>query len=219
MDWIPASFLIASTSGGFSVTALPPPKLMPPLRWLLGRTLSTFVPILAVCSFVAWEAPCAMAIIVITAPTPMMIPSIVRKERSLLDASACSATLTSSQTGMPPLTASRGGAVPAVSLRSNVVILSLPRWVLGIGCWVLGGTGCSFPSQHPTPDTQHRGEQPMKIKWYGHACFRIEGRPTGSGGPTVAVVTDPYTPEVSGYDPIPEPADVVIMSSATDAFH
>jgi L-ascorbate metabolism protein UlaG (beta-lactamase superfamily) len=35
----------------------------------------------------------------------------------------------------------------------------------------------------------------------------------------VAIVTDPYTPEVSGYDPIPEPADIVIMSSATDSFH
>ena len=52
----------------------------------------------------------------------------------------------------------------------------------------------------------------MKIKWYGHACFRIEG-----GG--ISVVTDPYTPEVAGLDPVDEPADVVIMSSATDRFH
>jgi L-ascorbate metabolism protein UlaG (beta-lactamase superfamily) len=52
----------------------------------------------------------------------------------------------------------------------------------------------------------------MKIKWYGHACFRIEG-----GG--VSIVTDPYTPEVAGLDPVEEPADVVIMSSATDRFH
>ena len=52
----------------------------------------------------------------------------------------------------------------------------------------------------------------MKIKWYGHACFRIEG-----GG--VSIVTDPYTPEVAGLDPVDEPADVVIMSSATDRFH
>jgi L-ascorbate metabolism protein UlaG (beta-lactamase superfamily) len=28
----------------------------------------------------------------------------------------------------------------------------------------------------------------MKIKWYGHACFRIEGE-------GIAIVTDPYTPE------------------------
>jgi L-ascorbate metabolism protein UlaG (beta-lactamase superfamily) len=59
----------------------------------------------------------------------------------------------------------------------------------------------------------------MKVKWYGHACFRLEGRPEGNGGQQVAIVTDPYTPEISGYDPIPEPADVVIMSSATDTFH
>jgi L-ascorbate metabolism protein UlaG (beta-lactamase superfamily) len=52
----------------------------------------------------------------------------------------------------------------------------------------------------------------MKIKWYGHACFRIEGD-------SVAVVTDPYTPEIAGLDPVEEPADVVITSSATDRFH
>jgi L-ascorbate metabolism protein UlaG (beta-lactamase superfamily) len=52
----------------------------------------------------------------------------------------------------------------------------------------------------------------MKIKWYGHACFRIEG-----GG--VSIVTDPYTPEVAGLDPMEELADVVIMSSSIDWFH
>jgi L-ascorbate metabolism protein UlaG (beta-lactamase superfamily) len=52
----------------------------------------------------------------------------------------------------------------------------------------------------------------MKIKWYGHACFRIEGY-------GINIVTDPYTPEVAGLDPVDEPADVVIMSSATDKFH
>lgn len=52
----------------------------------------------------------------------------------------------------------------------------------------------------------------MKIKWYGHACFRVEGD-------GVSVVTDPYTPEAAGLDPVDEPADVVVMSSATDRFH
>jgi L-ascorbate metabolism protein UlaG (beta-lactamase superfamily) len=52
----------------------------------------------------------------------------------------------------------------------------------------------------------------VKIKWYGHACFRIEGE-------GISIVTDPYTPEVAGLDPVDEPADVVIMSSATDRFH
>ncbi len=59
----------------------------------------------------------------------------------------------------------------------------------------------------------------MKITFYAHASFRLEGENTE--GETVAVVTDPYTPgpEVSNFDPIAEPADVVIMSSATDRFH
>jgi L-ascorbate metabolism protein UlaG (beta-lactamase superfamily) len=52
----------------------------------------------------------------------------------------------------------------------------------------------------------------MKIKWYGHACFSIEGDDT-------IIVTDPYTPEVAGLDPVDEPANVVVMSSATDRFH
>jgi L-ascorbate metabolism protein UlaG (beta-lactamase superfamily) len=52
----------------------------------------------------------------------------------------------------------------------------------------------------------------MKIKWYGHACFRIEGD-------GISIVTDPYTPEAAGLDPIDEPASVVVMSSATDRFH
>lgn len=54
----------------------------------------------------------------------------------------------------------------------------------------------------------------MKIKFYAHAAFRLEGD-------GLIVVTDPYTPgpEVSGFEPIDEPADIVIMSSATDRFH
>lgn len=43
-------------------------------------------------------------------------------------------------------------------------------------------------------------------------CFGIEGDDT-------VVVIDPYTPEVAGLDPMHEPADVVVMSSATDKFH
>lgn len=54
----------------------------------------------------------------------------------------------------------------------------------------------------------------MKITFYAHASFRLEG----SG---LTVVTDPYTPGPggAGFDPINEPADLVIMSSATDRFH
>ena len=52
----------------------------------------------------------------------------------------------------------------------------------------------------------------MKIKWYGHACFRIEGD-------NIVIVSDPYTPEVAGLNPVDEPADVVVMCSDTDRFH
>ena len=41
---------------------------------------------------IAFRAPVPSAIIVITAPTPMMIPSAVSSERSLLTRIACSAT-------------------------------------------------------------------------------------------------------------------------------
>jgi L-ascorbate metabolism protein UlaG (beta-lactamase superfamily) len=52
----------------------------------------------------------------------------------------------------------------------------------------------------------------MKVKFYAHASFRLEGD-------GIAIVTDPFTPAKSGFDPIDEPADLVIMSSATDDFH
>ena len=54
----------------------------------------------------------------------------------------------------------------------------------------------------------------MNITFYAHASFRLEGD-------GLAVVTDPYTPgpQGSGFDPINESADIVIMSSTTDRFH
>ncbi len=57
----------------------------------------------------------------------------------------------------------------------------------------------------------------MKIKFYAHASFRLEGET--DDGHHVTVVTDPYTPHLSHFDPIEEPADIVLMSSATDNFH
>lgn len=52
----------------------------------------------------------------------------------------------------------------------------------------------------------------MKITFYAHASFRLEAD-------GIAVVTDPFSPEKSGFDPINEKADVVLMSSDTDDFH
>ena len=54
----------------------------------------------------------------------------------------------------------------------------------------------------------------MKIRFYAHVSFRLEAD-------GLSVITDPYTPgsQNPGFDPIDEPADIVIMSSATDSFH
>jgi L-ascorbate metabolism protein UlaG (beta-lactamase superfamily) len=52
----------------------------------------------------------------------------------------------------------------------------------------------------------------MRTTFYAHASFRLET-------PEVSVITDPYTPGESGFTPIDESADLVIMSSATDRFH
>lgn len=54
----------------------------------------------------------------------------------------------------------------------------------------------------------------MKIRFYAHASFRLET-------PELTVITDPFTPgpNGSGFEPINEAADLVIMSSSTDSFH
>lgn len=46
----------------------------------------------------------------------------------------------------------------------------------------------------------------MEITWQGHSCFRINERGMA------AVVTDPYDPDVVGYDPGKLRADVVTVS-------
>ena len=53
----------------------------------------------------------------------------------------------------------------------------------------------------------------MKIKWYGHASFLI----TADDGTTI--ITDPYTPEEIGYQPIPDSPDIVVVSSDNDTAH
>jgi L-ascorbate metabolism protein UlaG (beta-lactamase superfamily) len=52
----------------------------------------------------------------------------------------------------------------------------------------------------------------MKIKWFAHASFLIEGD-------GLRIVTDPYMPEEMGFPPITEPADIVIRSSDDDRGH
>jgi len=53
----------------------------------------------------------------------------------------------------------------------------------------------------------------MKLKWYGHASFRI----TSDNGLTI--ITDPYTPELAGYSEFTEKADIVLTSSDDDDYH
>ncbi len=52
----------------------------------------------------------------------------------------------------------------------------------------------------------------MKIKWYAHACLRIEGD-------GVSIITDPYTPHKSGFAAVAETADIVVRSSDDDSAH
>ena len=53
----------------------------------------------------------------------------------------------------------------------------------------------------------------MRLTWYGHAAFLIE-----TGG--LRVILDPYrSPDSGGYEPINEPADVVVVSHENDRYH
>ena len=53
----------------------------------------------------------------------------------------------------------------------------------------------------------------MRITWYGHAAFLIE-----TNG--LRVILDPYrSPDSGGYEPIGDPADVVIVSHENDRYH
>jgi L-ascorbate metabolism protein UlaG (beta-lactamase superfamily) len=53
----------------------------------------------------------------------------------------------------------------------------------------------------------------MRITWYGHAAFLIE-----TGG--LRIILDPYrSPDCGGYEPVAEPADVVVVSHENDRYH
>lgn len=58
----------------------------------------------------------------------------------------------------------------------------------------------------------------MRITWYGHAAFAIEG--TTLPGHPCKVILDPYNyPECGGYLPIDEAADVVCVSHDNPRYH
>src|SRR5262245_38028024 len=53
----------------------------------------------------------------------------------------------------------------------------------------------------------------MRITWYGHAAFLIETR-------GLRIILDPYrSPDSGGYEPIAEPADLVVVSHENDRYH
>jgi len=53
----------------------------------------------------------------------------------------------------------------------------------------------------------------MLIKWYGHAAFLIETQ-------GIRIILDPYrSPDSGGYEPIDEPADLVVASHENDRYH
>ena len=53
----------------------------------------------------------------------------------------------------------------------------------------------------------------MRITWYGHAAFLVETQ-------GVRIILDPYrSPDSGGYEPIAEPADLVVVSHDNDRYH
>src|SRR5574337_354790 len=88
------SSAMALASSSVSVRSEPWPSRMPPLVVLPDRTMSTLLPMLRICSWIWAVAPEPTAIMAITAATPMMIPSMVRADRSRLILSALKAILT-----------------------------------------------------------------------------------------------------------------------------
>ncbi len=62
----------------------------------------------------------------------------------------------------------------------------------------------------------------MNLTWYGHAAFLLEGETSGDtiASSAVRVILDPYrAPDVGGYGPIDEAADVVAVSHHNAKYH
>src|SRR5438128_1433427 len=72
---------------------------------------------------------------------------------------------------------------------------------------------CDNLLRHPPRATAEKATVTMRITWYGHAAFLIE-----SGG--LRMILDPYrSPDSGGYEPIGEPADLVVVSHDNDRYH
>src|SRR5262245_3591575 len=82
---------MAAASATVSVDAMPHPERTPFAVVAPGKTIRRLFPRLWICCWTAASAPRPMLTMVITAATPMMMPSIVSAERSLFRRSARSA--------------------------------------------------------------------------------------------------------------------------------
>ena len=89
---VATSLRMAARSSQVSVGIEPKPPWTPPALVEPGRMMRRFVPIAAKACSTCALAPAPMAIIAMTAPTPMTMPSVVRNARSLLRRMARSAT-------------------------------------------------------------------------------------------------------------------------------
>src|SRR5262249_56242744 len=57
------------------------------------------------------------------------------------------------------------------------------------------------------------GGRSVRITWFGHAAFLFE-----TAG--LRIILDPYrSPDSGGYEPIAEPADLVVVSHENDRYH
>ena len=93
---------MARRSSQVSVGNDPAPALAPPDVFAPDDTISTLVPIAENACSTRARAPSPIATIAITAATPMMMPSVVSSDRSLLRSSARSATRMTSPGLMTP---------------------------------------------------------------------------------------------------------------------
>src|SRR3989442_1470014 len=90
-----------------------PMIVMPPRKFCPGKMVSRSGPIAAMRSCTDFWAPDPSASMVITAPTPMMMPSAVSSDRSLFARIACSATLKISSSSIAVLAVPGRGAAGA----------------------------------------------------------------------------------------------------------
>src|SRR4029077_9715817 len=84
---------MACTSSSDKGRFEPAPLERPPNRRALGLTTSKLVPRLAICRSTSERAPAPTAIMTMTDPTPMMMPSVVSTVRRKLVAIAVTAAL------------------------------------------------------------------------------------------------------------------------------